>query len=306
MSPTTTPTPTRIGALGAATAVACWGVGNSIIARTPLDGVAVAVHRLWLGSLLYLVIFFATGGRLSLGMFRRGAAGAAAYALDVLVFYYAVKNTSVAGAVTINALQPIVILFFAAAMFGEKVRSRHLVATVVALGGILLVVRGTASDVVSTWQGNLAAVVALGLWSWYFIASKSARRHLDTMEYMTVVMVLGFVIAFPVGVVSGQLFDPSNALTPETLGWVSLVVLLPGSGHVLMNWAHAHTTLLTTSLLTLLMPAISAISGIWLLSQDVTGVQWLGILVVLGALAAVIVADTRDLPTLPAEDATTI
>ena len=54
----------------------------------------------------------------------------------------AVRLTTVASAVTISALQPVVIIGFAAVMFGERIRLRHIASTVVAVAGVALVTFG--------------------------------------------------------------------------------------------------------------------------------------------------------------------
>lgn len=288
--PVRTTPPGFAAALGATVA---WGLGNVIIARTPLNGLAIATHRLWMGALLYLSILLLRGGRLRWASFRVGFAGGVAFAADICCFFVAVKHTTLADAVTISALQPVVILFFAGAMFGERVSVRHVVCTVVAVAGIAAVVQGSAATGRVTLLGELAAVGALLAWSWYFIASKQAREHLDTVEYLTVIMIVGAVVVTPVAFLGGRLTGPDATLSWEALGWVALVVLLPGTGHVLINWAHRHTTITLSSLLTLLMPVISTAAAAWWLDQPVNGTQMVGIAVVLAALAVVIAGDAR-------------
>jgi drug/metabolite transporter (DMT)-like permease len=66
---------------------------------------------------------------------------------------------------------------------------------------------------------------------------------------------------------------------------------VPGSGHILINWAHAHTTLVFTSLITLAMPVLSTVSAAIFLDQPVATVQAVGIAVVLASLAVVVLGD---------------
>ena len=271
-----------------------WGLGNAIIARAPLNGMAIAAYRLWLGAALYLVILYGSGRRLKLSTFHYGWLGGVAFAADICSFFLAVKHTTLADATTIGALQPLLILFVAGSMFGEKVNRRHIICTVIALAGIVVVVEGSATGSGHvTFFGEAMAVVSLFGWVGYFIASKQARRHLDTLEYMTVIMITGAVVVTPLAVFTGQLSGHTGHLTWVGFGWIALVVTLPGSGHVLVNWAHNHTTITTTSLLTLLMPVISAAAGAWWLHQRIDSLQALGIAIVLAALVFVILGDTR-------------
>jgi drug/metabolite transporter (DMT)-like permease len=287
-------TPTPLGFGAALTASVVWGLGNVIVTYTPLNGLAQATHRFWLGSVLYLVVLHATGRRLSWEAFRVGWPGGVALAGDVAFFFVAVKHTTLADAATIGALQPIVILVTAGALFGERVTRRHVVCTVLALAGVVAVVMGSSERAGAvTIFGEVMAVLSLLSWAWYFIASKTARRRLDTLEYMTVLMIVGTICVAPVALVTGSLGGSTGTLTWSAFGWVALIVLLPGSGHLLINWAHNHTTITTSSLLTLLIPVLSTAGGALWLDQRINAAQAVGIVVVLAALAVVIVADAR-------------
>lgn len=288
--------PQRNEAGGVAAAIAAtvaWGLGNVLIASVPLNGLAIAFHRLWMGSVLYLVVLYASGRRLTRHSFRFGWAGGVAFGADIATFFLAVRLTSVASAVTISALQPLVILGFAAGMFGERVRVRHLVATAVSVAGVAMVAFGATDVGASTRVGDLFAVLALGAWAAYFITSKRAREQVDTFEYMTVMNMVAFVVVAPVALSTGSLSGTDGALDSRLALLILLIVLLPGSGHILMNWAHAHVTLVLASLITLAMPVISTAAAFAFLDQTVTAVQMVGIAVVLVALAAVIVRDAR-------------
>ena len=285
-------TPAGIGAALGANLL--WGLGNVIIAKVPLGGLGIAFHRLWMGALLYTVVLYLRGGRLRWDSFRYGSLGAVAFAADICFFFLAVKHTTLADATTISALQPVVILLFAGALFGERITRRHVACTVVAVIGIAVVVRGSVATGNVTVFGEVMATLALFAWAGYFIASKRAREHLDTLEYMTVVMIVGCLVVAPFAFATGQATGGGyDGITREALAWVALVVLVPGSGHLLVNWAHQHTTITLSSLLTLLMPVLStAGAAIWL-GQDVNRIQVVGIGVVLGSLAIVIIGDAR-------------
>jgi drug/metabolite transporter (DMT)-like permease len=287
-------TPSPLGFAAATAASVVWGLGNVVVARTPLNGLAQATHRFWLGALLYLAVLYASGRRLRWASFRAGWLGGMMLAGDIGFFFVAVKHTTLADAATIGALQPIVILFVAGVLFGERVTRRHLACTALALGGTAAVVLGSSGRAGATSVlGDVFAVGSLLSWAGYFIVSKTARRQLDTLEYMAVIMVVGTAIIAPLALATGELTGPTARLTWSAFGWVVLIVLLPGSGHLLINWAHNHTTITTSSLLTLLIPVLSTAGGALWLSQRIDGVQAAGIGVVVVALAVVILGDAR-------------
>lgn len=289
--------PSPMGAGAAVLAVVAWGLGNTLIAAIPMSGLAVAFYRLALGVLLYVPVLYLRGGRLSRRSFALGWRGGVAFGVNIATFFVAIRLTTVANAVTISALQPLVIMGFAAAMFGERIRSLHVVSALVATAGVAMVTFGATASGSASATGDLVAVLALLSWAWYFIASKSAREHLDTFEYMTVMNIVAFVVVAPVALVAGDLFGAEGALDLRIALMILAVVLVPGSGHILMNWAHGHTTLLFTSLVTLALPVLSTLSAAWFLDQPVAALQIVGILTVIAALAAVIIGDTRTPPT---------
>jgi len=266
-----------------------WGIGNLAVTAAPLGGLALAFHRLWLGALLY-GIALAVAGRLrfTAAQVRIALPGAIAFALDIATFFEATRHTTVADAVTISALQPLVILAVAGSRFGERIRRHHVICAVIATLGVALVVQGSRGTGQVTLYGEVMAVAALFAWSWYFVASKQARQVLGTVEYLTLVFALGVPVLAVLGLASGQLTDPANAFDSSTWWWVLAVVLLPGSGHLLINWAHNHTTITYASLVTLFMPVISTVGAAIWLDQPVTALQIIGITVVIGALIPVI------------------
>jgi drug/metabolite transporter (DMT)-like permease len=285
---------TPAGFAAALGATVVWGIGNVVIAEVPLGGLSLAFHRLWIAAVIYVIALYSTGGRLTLDSFRYGWAGSVAFSLDIAAFFLAVKHTTLADATTINALQPVVILFFAGALFGERVRPRHVACTAVAIGGVAAVVAGSRSSGSFGMFGEVMAVLSLFAWAGYFIASKRARQHLGTLEYMTVIFVCGVPVLAVISLLGGQLTGSEGRLSWTAIAWVLLVIAIPGSGHLLINWAHNHTTITLCSLLTLLMPVIStAGAAIWL-DQPVHAIQVVGIGIVLLALAIVIVGDARE------------
>lgn len=294
--------PWGIGA--AVAAVTAWGLGNTIIAWVPMPGMAIAFYRLLLAVAVYVPVLYLRGGRIGRRSFRHGWVGGVAFGADIATFFVAIHLTTVANATTISALQPLVIMGFAAVMFGERIRSRHVVCAVTATAGVALVAFGAASSGTGSLAGDLMSVVALFAWAWYFIASKKARTELDTFEYMTVMNIVAFVVVAPVALVAGDLLASDARLDAGRLLAIALIVAVPGSGHILINWAHAHTTLVLTSLITLAMPVLSTVSAALFLDQRVVGTQVLGIAVVLASLAVVILGDARapgvGEPTLPA------
>ncbi|MFV0315646.1 MAG: DMT family transporter [Microthrixaceae bacterium] len=290
-----TSTPSAAGTTAAFGAVALWGLGNVIIAAIPLNGLTIGAFRLGLGALVYVAFLYLSGGRLTGRSFRYGVMGGIAFGLDITTFFVAVRNTTVSIAVTISALQPVVIAGFAALSFGERIRPRHVIGTLLAVPAVALVAFSGSDAEGQSLFGNLMAVAALFAWSAYFIASKKAREKLPTMEYMGVMNLVAFLTLMTIALPLGSLWSNSGGMSGRTILLILAVVVVPGTGHVLMNWAHGHTTLMLSSLATLTMPVVSTIGAALFLDQSVTALQVLGIVIVMVVLAYVVVGDSREM-----------
>ncbi len=260
-----------------------------------MNGLAIGTYRLALGTLIYLAVLYARGGRLSARVIRAGWIGGFAFGLDIATFFLAIRNTSVAIAVTLSALQPIVIAGAAALMFGEKIQRRHILGALIAIPAVGLVAFGGTPTSDRSLFGDVMAVLALFAWAAYFIASKKARQTLTTMEYMTTLNLVAFITVFSLALTTGVLFQPDGQLDPGRALAIVAVVAIPGTGHILMNWAHAHTTLMLTSLATLAMPVISTVGAYVFLGQEISWLQLVGIATVLITLAFVVTGDSKDL-----------
>src|SRR5262245_46556059 len=94
-----------LGTVAAAVAVTSWGIGPVVVKDTNLGGLAVAFYRLSIGALLMVAILYGAGRRLTWHTIVGAVPGGLAFGLDILLFFTAVKWTTVADATVISALQ---------------------------------------------------------------------------------------------------------------------------------------------------------------------------------------------------------
>lgn len=281
------------GTLAAATGVALWGCLVPLAkAAEDVNGIVLGFHRLWIGALGVLVVFTLTGGRLSRQTLRRSFWGGVLFGLDIIFFFSALKLTTVANATVVGALQPALLMYVGARWFGEKVTPALVGLTGVAVGGAVLVGIGSATQGSDDWSllGDLCALLALGSWSGYFIASKRARESLGSLEYLAAFLIVATVVVLPFALLAPGPFDPG-----AEGWWVVLVVALlsGGVGHFLMNWAHPHIPLYLASLLTLAVPVLSTTVALIFLDEPVNALQVLGMTVVLVAVGLVVLRTER-------------
>jgi drug/metabolite transporter (DMT)-like permease len=289
-------TTSRAALAAAVAALFLWAGGNVIVKLIDLPGLQVAAWRVTGGMVFYLGILRIVGprqggrGRLGMRELRLAVPTGLAYGLQTAVFFVAIKATTVANATVISALQPVLVAAVASRRFGEKVDARFVGLVTVALTGVTLVVFGSSGTPVWSLRGDLLAAVACVLWAWYFVAVKRARAELGTLELQAASLVTAAVVLIPVSVVSTGGVDVPDA---GTLAGLGVLVLIPGTGHLLMNWAQAHLRLTMSSTLTLALPVLSTVGAALFLDEPVVALQVLGMVVVLLALAVLVRRDTR-------------
>jgi drug/metabolite transporter (DMT)-like permease len=285
--------------VAATVAVVVWGSSIVLVKQVEgVNGLVISFHRLWIGAVLANVAFLASGRRYHWTTVRTALPGGVAFGLDMVLFFSAVQETSIANATVIGALQPVLLLTIAAPLFGERVRMLEVFWGAVAIAGAAVVVFGGATGGPAGRVGDLLAVGALLAWSWYFVASKQARVTLSSFEYLAALSLIAAVVVAPVAFLSG-----SRLAVPDAMGWVMIVALavINGAlGHFLMNWAHGHVPIVATSLLTLGIPVIGAAVAAAVLDEPLAGAQVAGMAVVVVSLAVVVLRTSRDAPELDA------
>lgn len=282
----------RLGLWSAVAAVTVWGASSVLIKGVEgLNGIGLACYRIWLGAAVVAVLFTASGGRITKELVRASLWGGLAFTADLVLFFCAVQETSVANATIIGALQPLLVLGVANRLFGERARAAEIAWGAVAVGGTVLVVVGGDGGGANSLGGDVLAVGALVAWTLYFVATKSARRKLDAFAYLTAMSLVAAVAVLPLPL----LFEGSLGST-DADGWLTIVFIAVVNGllgHFLMSYAHGHVSLLTVSLLTLAIPVIAAAAAAAVLDEPLTMLQVGGIAVVVVALSLVTVLTAR-------------
>jgi drug/metabolite transporter (DMT)-like permease len=278
-----------------------WGASSVAIKQVDdLNGLGLACYRIWLGALLVTVGFLATGGRLSRRLLRISFWGGLTFTADLVLFFCAVQETSIANATVIGALQPLLVLAVGSRLFGERARLAEVAWGGVAVAGTALVILGgDGGGANSTW-GNVLAVGALISWTAYFVFTKTARQELSAFEYLTGMAIVAAIAVVPLPFV----FDGTMG-SPDLDGWLIILYLTVVNGllgHFLMAFAHGHVTLLTVSLLTLAIPVFAAAGAALWIDEPLTVVQVAGMTVVLVALGLVSVSTARRSPDLVEAD----
>lgn len=266
-----------------------WGASGVIAKVLDMDALAIVVYRFGLASIVFVLYMATRGLRLTMAKMRLAAPAGIALAVDVALFFSAVKETTVANATVIGALQPILMLLVARRFLGEKITRSQVVWSLVAVAGVVFLILGSSGLPGWSMKGDLLAVGALFAWTTYLFLVKTTQAGntgLSTTEFTTAVAIFTAVLIIPVGLIFGQ-----DLSWPATNNWLLIALMAFGSGilaHPLMNWSMGRIPVSIGSSMTLVVPLSASLLAWAFADERITGVQLIGIAVTLVALAALI------------------
>lgn len=280
------------GIPAAAIAMVGWAA-SGVIAKgiTELGTFAVVFWRMWIYAVIVILFLKIRGTPLRKDSLRISWKGGVSLGADIMLFFSALRLTTVANATVIGSCQPLIMLLIAGRIFGERPKRYDWILAIVAIGGVATVM--FASTGVQGWSlsGDLLSVATVVAWTLYFVFSKLSSRKIESSQYTGATALICALFATPFALASGQLFD-----MPSTNAWIWLFVLSVGPGftsHMLMNWALVRIPVWFGSTLTLGIPVTATVLAWVFLGEDVVALQFLGMGIVLFALAVIVVGQSK-------------
>lgn len=273
----------KLGLLAAFTAVVLWACPTLIGKSLPLSSLTLVLFRGWIGVAIALAVLRFRGGRLTLVGMRYCLIGGIALGCDLMLFFAAIKTTTVANATLISSMTPLLLLFLAPMFFAERLQWPDVGAALAAMGGAALV--ALASSNLDGWslRGDAYAALCLISWTIYLAASKVARRKIGAMEFTAGVAVIASCVVTPFALLHADL------TWPEPRHYVLLTIMAVSGliAHLLMNWSLAHIPLWAGGTSTLAVPVVATTLAAVFLSEPFLPIQVLGMAIVVIALAVV-------------------
>ena len=159
-----------------------------------------------------------------------------------------------------------------------------------AVTGTSLVLFGSSS--VPTWslRGDGLAVLALLFFSANMVLAKEARQKVGALEFQAVVWIVAMIMVAPPAALLG---DGLSLPDGTTWMWIAALMAVPGSGHLMMNWAHKHVRITVSSTALLGAPPLVMVGAALFLDEPIKVAQVIGGAIVIAALASVIRRDLQ-------------
>ena len=273
--------------LAALLAVVAWGIGPIFNKAMSVSTPTIVFYRMLLGVPIMNYMAIRMGGGLTKELMKKTALPGCLFAVSFITGFASMKMTSIANATLVTTLQPVLILFVAPKLFGEKIRSRQVMFSALSMSGVLTVVLAAASTSGAHLNGDLMAVANVVLWTGYFVMAKQTRMQgVHSWSFLAAIFTWAAVIVLPFG------FLASNDLTSMQMKdwWCVLgMAILPGIvGHGMMTWAQSHIDVTLASLLGLLSPVVSTALAWLIFEQALTAWQIVGACVVMISLGLLV------------------
>jgi inner membrane transporter RhtA len=224
------------------------------------------------------------------GRSRRDLAAAVAFGLILggmnWSFYEALDRLPLGVAVTIEFVGPLVV-----AVAGSR-RPLDLLWVGMAGGGVaLLASRGSHQGIHPL--GVALALVAAACWACYILLSKRVGAAFPALDGLAIALGVGTVLVIPAGLVEGG----SALLRPHILaGGVAVALLSSLIPYSLEIIALRRLSAATFGLLMSLEPAFAALAGVLVLSEAITGVLLVALVMVVAASVGTTIAGARSVP----------
>lgn len=288
-----------------AVGIVLYSTGPVLLQASSISGPAFSFWRLWIGA---AILGAATWWQsTAIGWPGRRAwrfplwAGVA-FAMHQLLFFTAVKVTSVADVTLMNALAPLVTAVGAAWLFGERPGPRFHRWSVLAIIGALVIAAGASGGPsgnpvgMSMAAGNVVAFAA------FYLLSKKARDHLAVLPFLAGVMT---VAAVTVSAFVGITGTPVDTASARDVLLAAAVAAGPGAvGHFVSTWPLRFLPANIPPVLRLGQPVLAALFAYWLLGEAITGYHVLGGAVVLGGVGgAMLSKSARSLRSAASDEA---
>jgi len=303
----------RRTALALTLAAACWGLGTVVSKRAVAELPPLTLLSVQLGASLALLLSLM---RLrGLPIHDRGASPllgrlgvlnpGLAYALGLLGLVYISASLSV----MLWAIEPLAILFLAAWFLHERIGPALVALSLVAIGGMLLVIYQPGST--GTALGVALTIGGVACCATYTVLTRRLLVTADsTAQVVVAQQVHALVFAF---VLVGALWLVGGSVLPRDVsvaGWASAIgsgVLYYGLAYWLYLFGLRSVPASVAALSFYLIPLFGVAGGFALLGERFGPTQWVGVVIVLVAIATILwrgiepAALTTTAPALPAE-----
>jgi drug/metabolite transporter (DMT)-like permease len=279
-----------LGVLAVLGLVVAFTLSSTLVKRAETAGVLVEFWSLATVSLVWNVVLWSTGRRVALRDVRRVWIPGVFFGLNLAVFFAGATHNSVANAALIGSCAPFLIVPVGAWLFREYLSPRALVFSLLAFGGVVLVLLSAPPGGDASLEGNVFGVLAMLLLVGYVASTRYFRRDMDVTTFMATICPIATVAVLPVAVAHG------GGLSMSRTGWTYMLILAFTSGITaqgLLVYAQKTIQIGTIGIAQIAQPALAVVWASLLLGEVINARQMTGIAIVMAGLLAFTLLNQR-------------
>ena len=195
-----------------------------------------------------------------------------------------VKATSVAASVLLGTCHIVYVSIIGWVVFGEKLNSRGIIGTVIALAGIIILFWGDLVEDPGNFRGNFLAFISGILAGLYYLGGRKHRKNISLPTYAFIVYFSSAVVMWLVVLTQGLEY---RSIPNSEFQLFFLMALVPTLlGHTMQNWALAFLPAYVISITLLAEPIGSGLLAWYIFSEVPSlGVLVGGLIVLVGVYA---------------------
>src|SRR4051795_4779937 len=262
------------GVLAVVGLVVAFSLSSTLVKRAESPGVLVAFWRMVTVSIVWNVVLWSSGRRVTMENVRQAFLPGVFFGLNLAVFFAGATHNSVANAALIGSLAPFLIVPAGAALFREWIHPRALVFALVAFGGVALVLFSAPANGDASLEGNVFGLIAMLLLVAYVTSTRHFRRDMDVTTFMATICPIAAVTVLPIALAHGEVFALSAT------GWAYTMILTLTSGITaqgLLVYAQKSIQIGTIGIAQQAQPALAVIWSFLVLGEVINGHQAAGI-----------------------------
>ena len=267
-------------------AMLCWA-GNWVVGRAIHEQIPPLTLNFWrwAGSLLLILPMSWPSLREQWPLLLRHwkwvlPMGAIASAIFQSMVYLGLQSTTALNGALIVALVPVFVVMIAAAILGDRIRTRQGLGILLSLAGaVVVIVRGEPSVLRTLGfnPGDVWILAAVPIWSLYTVLLKRWPTGLQRMSFLAAMALIGVVLQFPFFAwewTTGR----HMLVTPESIAAIAYTALFASFlAFVFYNRAIERTTPAVAGLFHHLLPAFAALLGMVFLGERMGWYHALGV-----------------------------
>lgn len=203
-------------------------------------------------------------------------------AFHFILWFESLNYTSVASSTVLVTLQPLFAIVGTYLLFKEPLSKKTMIAAVITIGGSVLLAWGDVRIGGTALFGDMLALIACALISFYMLCGQSVRQTISSTTYTIIVYAVSAIVLAIYVPLKGESFGPYQSID---WCWFILLAIVPNLlGHNLFNWSLKYVSANAISIAILFEPVGASILAYFVFREYLHASQVIGGVIVLAGI----------------------